>query len=152
MCGVGALNAVLFGTYTAAKRLVTRGQGGEQTNLWQVMACGAFTNYIIRFNVNVVLTIQAPSPALRAASSQRPSSCSNVVSRLVSCLLLLIIYLKVSLQVYMTAEQAKLETSTVIQAKNVVKAKGLMGLMTGFWITAARDVPRCDVILISKDF
>ena len=42
----------------------------------------------------------------------------------------------------MTPEQAKYETSTIIQAKNIVKSRGIGGLMTGFWITAARDVPR----------
>lgn len=102
--GVGALNAVLFGTYAAAKRFLHKDQG-TQPDLMQIFWCGSIAGF-------ACCSVTTPTELLKCRE-----------------------------QIYMTAEQAKVETSTLSQAKHLIKYKGPLGLMTGFWVTAARDIP-----------
>ena len=54
LAGVGALNAVLFGTYSAVKRQVTKGQGGQEASLGQVMICGWISILCIVNNIVII--------------------------------------------------------------------------------------------------
>ena len=65
LVGVGVLNAIVFGTYSAAKRVMVGQQGGDTLSLAQITACGLFKNddlahyFWITFvlvTINIILT------------------------------------------------------------------------------------------------